>query len=193
MHAAPRSSFCPSRTATPTLVVPALSVPSRVLPRDHDGELKNFGLKAGRIADDAAMGHCLADSLLVSDGRFNGSDARSRFRHWWNSGYNNAFRNDSTCDCSSVGRSRWIHYQVDLRMPPGRAPAPGLHLGHLGQRKWLDHAARPRGGLFLRGPQGGPGGGRAVGFDHAPGPPRRRVLRLLRPRHRARHPPSRQR
>eukprot|EP01083_Nonionella_stella_P205502 748287_1 len=52
-----------------------------------------FRLSPGQWTDDAAMGLCMADSLLIHQ-QFNGSDIRIRFWNWWFNGYNNAFRND---------------------------------------------------------------------------------------------------
>lgn len=49
-----------------------------------------FNLETGQWTDDAAMGACLADTLLVHN-NFNGSDTRCRFWNWWACGYNNAF------------------------------------------------------------------------------------------------------
>jgi len=54
-----------------------------------------FTLKRGQWTDDAAMGLCMADSLIMKRG-FDGSDIRVRFWCWWNRGYNNAFRKDSS-------------------------------------------------------------------------------------------------
>jgi ADP-ribosylglycohydrolase len=53
----------------------------------------HFGLKPGQWTDDASMGLCMADSLLVSGG-FNAADMKHRFLLWWNCGYCNAFRAD---------------------------------------------------------------------------------------------------
>lgn len=53
-----------------------------------------FGLKYGQWTDDASMGLCMADSLIIRKG-FDGSDMRTRFWCWWNCGYNNAFRLDT--------------------------------------------------------------------------------------------------
>jgi|Transcript_55995 ADP-ribosylglycohydrolase len=54
-----------------------------------------FKLKRGQWTDDTAMGLCNADSLLARE-RYDGSDIRVRFWNWWNCGYNNAFRFDSS-------------------------------------------------------------------------------------------------
>merc|ERR1719245_1228578 len=58
-------------------------------------ESNSFGLKRGQWTDDASMGLCLADSLILRRG-YDGSDVRERFWSWWNCGYNNAFRLDRT-------------------------------------------------------------------------------------------------
>jgi len=50
-----------------------------------------FHLKPGQWTDDASMGACIADTLLVRQ-KLDGSDIRSRFWQWWNVGYNNAFK-----------------------------------------------------------------------------------------------------
>eukprot|EP00437_Effrenium_voratum_P031519 CAMPEP_0181403602 /NCGR_PEP_ID=MMETSP1110-20121109/3798_1 /TAXON_ID=174948 /ORGANISM="Symbiodinium sp., Strain CCMP421" /LENGTH=476 /DNA_ID=CAMNT_0023525903 /DNA_START=25 /DNA_END=1451 /DNA_ORIENTATION=+ len=59
------------------------------------GASNTFRLKPGQWTDDAAMGLCMADSLLMRR-EFDGSDMRIRFWCWWNRGYNNAFRKDPT-------------------------------------------------------------------------------------------------
>jgi len=64
-------------------------------------EANTFRLKRGQWTDDAAMGLCMADSLLLREG-FDGSDMRVRFWCWWNRGYNNAFRKDPSRS-NSVG------------------------------------------------------------------------------------------
>jgi len=61
----------------------------------------SFRLQRGQWTDDAAMGLCMADSLIMR-GQFDGSDMRVRFWCWWNRGYNNAFRKDKSRR-SSVG------------------------------------------------------------------------------------------
>merc|ERR1719410_2907875 len=65
------------------------------------GESNAFRLERGQWTDDASMGLCMADSLILRRG-FDGSDMRIRFWCWWNRGYNNAFRKDSRRS-SSVG------------------------------------------------------------------------------------------
>jgi len=49
-----------------------------------------FNLKPGQWTDDASMGLCVADSLLVHP-VFDPLDLRLRFLNWWTMGYNNAF------------------------------------------------------------------------------------------------------
>jgi len=58
-------------------------------------ESNTFRLKRGQWTDDASMGLCMADSLILKK-RFDGGDMRVRFWCWWNRGYNNAFRKDPT-------------------------------------------------------------------------------------------------
>ncbi|CAE8636345.1 unnamed protein product [Polarella glacialis] len=65
------------------------------------GESNAFRLERGQWTDDAAMGLCMADSLIIRR-CFDGSDMRARFWCWWNRGYNNAFRKDPR-RTSSVG------------------------------------------------------------------------------------------
>jgi len=62
---------------------------------EFHGETNVFHLQRGQWTDDASMGLCMADSLLMRRG-FDGSDMRVRFWNWWNRGYNNAFRKDET-------------------------------------------------------------------------------------------------
>merc|ERR1712151_939930 len=69
--------------------------------KDFYGEFNKFHLERGQWTDDASMGLCMADSLILNRG-FNGSDMRVRFWCWWNRGYNNAFRKDPE-RTSSVG------------------------------------------------------------------------------------------
>eukprot|EP01012_Entosiphon_sulcatum_P054317 TRINITY_DN749_c0_g1_i1.p1 TRINITY_DN749_c0_g1~~TRINITY_DN749_c0_g1_i1.p1 ORF type:complete len:543 (-),score=79.91 TRINITY_DN749_c0_g1_i1:20-1594(-) len=57
-------------------------------------EMNAFRLHPGQWTDDNSMGLCLADSLIVTRGVYNGSDCRTRWYNWWNGGYNNAFRFD---------------------------------------------------------------------------------------------------
>lgn len=65
------------------------------------GASNAFNLQPGQWTDDASMGLCMADSLILSR-RLDGSDMRVRFWCWWNRGYNNAFRKDRR-RTSSVG------------------------------------------------------------------------------------------
>jgi len=60
-----------------------------------------FHLERGQWTDDASMGLCMADSLILNRG-FDGSDMRVRFWCWWNRGYDNAFRKDRSRS-TSVG------------------------------------------------------------------------------------------
>jgi ADP-ribosyl-[dinitrogen reductase] hydrolase len=67
-------------------------------------EYNRFRLKPGQWTDDASMGLCLADSLLVKEGAFDPLDLRLRFHQWWTKGYNNAFGFDEERGSkSSVG------------------------------------------------------------------------------------------
>lgn len=61
-----------------------------------------FRLEPGQWTDDASMGLCLADSLLVHGGELDCHDLMHRFIAWWSCGYNNAFRYDKH-GRSSVG------------------------------------------------------------------------------------------
>jgi len=65
------------------------------------GESNAFHLQRGQWTDDAAMGLCMADSLIIKR-RFDGSDIRVRFWCWWNRGYNNSFSKEQSRS-SSVG------------------------------------------------------------------------------------------
>jgi ADP-ribosyl-[dinitrogen reductase] hydrolase len=75
------------------------------------GEANAFRLQRGQWTDDASMGLCMADSLIVRRG-FDGSDMRVRFWCWWNRGYNNAFRKDPSRS-SSVGLGGNISKSLD--------------------------------------------------------------------------------
>jgi len=55
-----------------------------------------FGLQPGQWTDDTSMGLCLADSLIMKKGNYDAHDLMHRFLCWWNYGYNNAFRNDTS-------------------------------------------------------------------------------------------------
>lgn len=68
------------------------------------GERNEFRLQRGQWTDDASMGACVADSLIVKRG-FRGGDMRIRFWCWWHRGYNNAFRKDPS-RTASVGLGR---------------------------------------------------------------------------------------
>ena len=80
--------------------------------------ISNFGMEPGQWTDDTSMGLCLADSLLMNNGKLNQHDLMRRFLCWWYGGYNNAFRNN-TIPRRSVGLggnisqsfSRYIQYQ----------------------------------------------------------------------------------
>jgi len=63
------------------------------------GESNAFYLRRGQWTDDASMGLCMADSLILKR-HFDGSDMRVRFWCWWHRGYNNAFRKDSSRSAS---------------------------------------------------------------------------------------------
>ena len=52
----------------------------------------NFDLEPGQWTDDTSMGLCLADSLLMKNGKLDQHDLMKRFLCWWKGGYNNAFR-----------------------------------------------------------------------------------------------------
>jgi len=69
---------------------------------NYSKENNTFRLERGQWTDDASMGLCIADSLILKQGLFDGSDQRIRFWNWWNLGYNNAFKNDPH-RCDSVG------------------------------------------------------------------------------------------
>jgi ADP-ribosyl-[dinitrogen reductase] hydrolase len=66
-------------------------------------QLNVFQLQPGQWTDDASMGLCLADSLLVKDGEFDGSHCRALFFNWWENGFNNAFKLDDSRNKRSVG------------------------------------------------------------------------------------------
>lgn len=70
---------------------------------EFHGEFNKFACKRGQWTDDASMGLCMADSLIICR-RFDGSDMRRRFWCWWFRGYNNAFRKDDSRDSKkSIG------------------------------------------------------------------------------------------
>lgn len=68
------------------------SLPKELWTRGH---YNTFSLKPGQWTDDASMGLCLADSLLVKEGHFHPQDLRLRFVNWWALGLNNAFGFDN--------------------------------------------------------------------------------------------------
>ena len=83
-------------------------------PRYGEIELDNMGkgpsghfhLEPGQWTDDTSMGLCIADSLIMNDGKLNEHDIMHRFIAWWRGGYNNAFRYNQDYklpDRSSVG------------------------------------------------------------------------------------------
>jgi ADP-ribosyl-[dinitrogen reductase] hydrolase len=78
----------------PTVDVPGESYFDLAKLQFHN-ESNSFHLRRGQWTDDAAMGLCMADSLIMRSG-FKGRDMRVRFWCWWNRGYNNAFRKDSS-------------------------------------------------------------------------------------------------
>jgi len=95
-------------------------LPTTDVPRDRYFDLEtfkfhkesnSFKLKRGQWTDDAAMGLCMADSLLMLR-RFDGSDMRVRFWCWWFLGYNNAFRKDRSRS-ESVGLGGNIAQSLD--------------------------------------------------------------------------------
>ena len=51
-----------------------------------------FQLLPGQWTDDTSMGLCLADSLIIKEGKYDAHDLMHRFLGWWYCGYNNAFR-----------------------------------------------------------------------------------------------------
>jgi len=55
-------------------------------------DASNFGMEPGQWTDDTSMGLCLADSLIMNNGKLDQNDLMHRFLCWWNGGYNNAFR-----------------------------------------------------------------------------------------------------
>merc|ERR1719291_1043454 len=61
--------------------------------KEFNCEFNKFRLERGQWTDDAAMGLCMADSLIVKRS-YDGGDMRTRFWCWWFRGYNNAFRRD---------------------------------------------------------------------------------------------------
>jgi ADP-ribosyl-[dinitrogen reductase] hydrolase len=77
----------------------AQQIPFHLWAADH---YNTFRLKPGQWTDDASMGFCLADSLLMRP-QFDPQDLRLRFLNWWAFGYNNAFGWDDGRGKGSVG------------------------------------------------------------------------------------------
>jgi ADP-ribosyl-[dinitrogen reductase] hydrolase len=106
--------------------MPAQDVPTDTYFDLNTFKFKNesnaFHLQRGQWTDDASMGLCMADSLILRRG-FSGGDMRVRFWCWWNRGYNNAFRKDSTRN-NSVGLGGNISKSLsDLStLRPGQLP-----------------------------------------------------------------------
>jgi len=83
-----------------------------------------FRLKLGQWTDDAAMGLCIADSLILLRD-YDGSDMRARFWCWWNRGYNNAFRLDNSRNESvGLGGNIGKSLQAMSRLKQGENPPP---------------------------------------------------------------------
>ncbi len=81
--------FSSVRYGVEELTMEAVKVlPARLWTAEH---YNTFRLKPGQWTDDASMGLCVADSLLVRGGQFDPQDLRLRFLNWWSLGYNNAF------------------------------------------------------------------------------------------------------
>lgn len=59
------------------------------------GRYNQFDLRPGQWTDDASMGLCLADALIVQAGIYDGTVVRTWFHNWWFNGLNNAFRLDT--------------------------------------------------------------------------------------------------
>ncbi len=57
----------------------------------YERKHSNFNLKPGQWTDDAAMGLCLADSLIENEG-FDGIQLMWAFQDWLDKGYNTAFQ-----------------------------------------------------------------------------------------------------
>ena len=102
------------------------------------GEVNNFRLRRGQWTDDASMGLALADSLLA-EGGFDGSDARVRWRAWWDHGYANAFKYDAARGSRrSVGLGGNIGRSLDAG--PGSAFGAALSTARgrlVGERRGL--------------------------------------------------------
>eukprot|EP00397_Hematodinium_sp_SG-2012_P029442 GEMP01031102.1.p1 GENE.GEMP01031102.1~~GEMP01031102.1.p1 ORF type:complete len:474 (+),score=107.63 GEMP01031102.1:142-1563(+) len=90
------------------------------------GEKNRFAIQRGQWTDDTSMTLCLADSLLVHEGKYDGSDVRLRFANWWFNGYNNAHRvmnRDEGTSHTSVGLGE-NGLKTLLTMKVGEKPAP---------------------------------------------------------------------
>lgn len=61
-------------------------------------DIQNKRFPLGQWTDDTAEALCLSDSLLINDLKFNPHDIRTRFVHWWFSGYNNGKKNQEGAD-----------------------------------------------------------------------------------------------
>jgi len=89
--------------------------------REREG---HFKLEPGQWTDDTSMGLCLADSLLVNNGKLDQHDLMHRFISWSRGGYNNAFRFNEDYGLkprSSIGLGGNIHksfvYYLKYRKP----------------------------------------------------------------------------
>ena len=89
----------------------------------YQNACNRFDLRAGQWTDDTAMSLCLADSLLVSNGKLDGTDLRERFWSWWFQGYNNAFRKQCRERVGSVGLGGNISKSL-YSMKVGLRPTP---------------------------------------------------------------------
>jgi len=90
------------------------------------GEQNTFGLERGQWTDDASMGLCMADSLILTQG-YDGGDMRARFWCWWYRGYNNAFRLDkcrSRKDSVGLGGNISKSLSAMSRGQAGKKPTP---------------------------------------------------------------------
>lgn len=90
-------------------------------------EYNRFNLQRGQWTDDASMGLCMADSLIINN-KYNGSDIRIRFWNWWQNGYNNAFRKDKNRS-SSVGLGGNISSSI-YSCKNGKIPTPRFQVNH---------------------------------------------------------------
>jgi len=97
-------------------------------------ESNAFALDRGQWTDDAAMGLCMADSLLCRRG-FDGGDMRVRFWCWWNRGYNNAFRKDRRRSSSvglggNIAKSLYAVSQIRDGVVPDKFDSPTEDAGN---------------------------------------------------------------